>query len=108
MHIAVAGAHLSGQPLNRQLTSRGATLVATTQTAPVYRLYALKTEPAKPGLVRVGDDEGAGAVEVEVWDLDPTSFAVFVDEIPKTAVGKFRKTALRERFAKRPEATHAS
>ena len=23
----------------------------------------------------------------------------FVDEIPKTAVGKFRKTALRERFA---------
>ena len=26
----------------------------------------------------------------------------FVDEIPKTAVGKFRKTALRERFAKAP------
>ena len=24
----------------------------------------------------------------------------FVDEIPKTAVGKFRKTALREQFAK--------
>jgi fatty-acyl-CoA synthase len=29
----------------------------------------------------------------------------FVDEIPKTAVGKFRKTALRERFAKQPAAT---
>jgi fatty-acyl-CoA synthase len=26
----------------------------------------------------------------------------FVDEIPKTAVGKFRKTALREQFAKQP------
>ena len=26
----------------------------------------------------------------------------FVDEIPKTAVGKFRKTALREQFAKEP------
>src|SRR6478672_8903137 len=30
MRIAVVGAHLSGQPLNHQLTSRGATLVATT------------------------------------------------------------------------------
>jgi fatty-acyl-CoA synthase len=27
----------------------------------------------------------------------------FVDEIPKTAVGKFRKTALRERFVSQPE-----
>ena len=26
----------------------------------------------------------------------------FVDEIPKTAVGKFRKTALREQFATEP------
>ena len=29
----------------------------------------------------------------------------FVDEIPKTAVGKFRKTALREEFAKQPAET---
>ena len=29
----------------------------------------------------------------------------FVDEIPKTAVGKFRKTALREQFAKQPAET---
>jgi fatty-acyl-CoA synthase len=27
----------------------------------------------------------------------------FVDEIPKTAVGKFRKTALRDQFATSPE-----
>ena len=32
----------------------------------------------------------------------------FVSEIPKTGVGKFRKTALRERFATRTEATPAS
>ncbi len=32
----------------------------------------------------------------------------FVDEIPKTGVGKFRKTALRERFAARKEAAPAS
>jgi fatty-acyl-CoA synthase len=31
------------------------------------------------------------------WQL-PERFE-FVDEIPKTAVGKFRKTALRERYA---------
>jgi fatty-acyl-CoA synthase len=34
------------------------------------------------------------------WQL-PDRFE-FVDEIPKTAVGKFRKTALREQFAKAP------
>jgi len=80
--IAVVGAHLSGQPLNRQLTSRGATLVTTTRTSPVYRLYALPTEPPKPGLVRVGEVDGAGAIEVEVWELEPAAFASFVDEIP--------------------------
>jgi len=32
----------------------------------------------------------------------------FVDEIPKTAVGKFRKTALRERFAQAPVAASSS
>jgi fatty-acyl-CoA synthase len=31
----------------------------------------------------------------------------FVDELPKTAVGKFRKTALREQFAKTPAETSA-
>lgn len=83
MRIAVVGAHLSGEPLNGQLTSRGATLVAATRTAPVYRLVALPTEPPKPGLLRVGGDaDGAGAVEVEVWELDAAGFGSFVDEIP--------------------------
>ena len=80
--LAVVGAHLSGEPLNHQLTSRGATFVVATRTAPVYRLYALTTAPPKPGLVRVGDVAGAGAVEVEVWALDAASFGSFVDEIP--------------------------
>ena len=39
-----AGAHLTGQPLNHQLTDRGAMLERSTTTAPVYRLFAL--EPA--------------------------------------------------------------
>ena len=40
------------------------------------------------------------------WWL-PDSYE-FVDEIPKTGVGKFRKTALRERFAGRKESAPAS
>ena len=74
--IAVVGAHLEGQPLHHQLTSRGAGLVQRTTTAPSYRMYALATEPPKPGLVRVAD--GGGAVEVEVWALEPEGFATFV------------------------------
>ena len=79
-HLAVAGAHLSGQPLNHQLTDRDATLVTTTTTVPAYRFYALDTVPPKPGLVRVAT--GGAAVEVEVWSLDPAAFADFVDAIP--------------------------
>ena len=37
------------------------------------------------------------------WWL-PDRFEI-VDEIPKTAVGKFRKTALREQFAQQPAET---
>jgi fatty-acyl-CoA synthase len=40
--------------------------------------------------------------QVAKWWL-PDSFE-FVDEIPKTAVGKFRKTALREQFVREPSA----
>jgi len=34
--LAVAGAHLTGLPLNHQLTELGAKLVRTVRTAPVY------------------------------------------------------------------------
>jgi allophanate hydrolase len=87
--LAVVGAHLLGQPLNHQLTDRGATLEQVTVTAPVYRLHALATDPPKPGLVRVappgrgraGEPPG-GAVEVEVWGLGAAAFADFVDHVP--------------------------
>jgi allophanate hydrolase len=82
VRLAVVGAHLSGQPLNHQLTERAATLVATTRTAPTYRLYALATTPPKPGLVRVAPPAEGHAIEVEVWELAPAAFATFVDEIP--------------------------
>ena len=46
--LAVVGAHLRGQPLNHQLTSRGAVFIRATQTADCYQLFALAgTKPAK-------------------------------------------------------------
>ena len=89
--LAVVGAHLSGQPLNDQLVSRGATLAARTTTAARYRLVALAdTVPPKPGLFRVGADEGGGAaIEVEVWDIPTSEFGSFVAAVPAPlAIGK--------------------
>ena len=81
VQVAVVGAHLSGQPLNWQLTDRKATLVRTARTAPGYSLYALAgTMPAKPGLIR--DGAGAGLIELEIWEMDFAGFGSFVAEIP--------------------------
>lgn len=78
--VAVVGAHLSGQPLNGQLTERGARLIESTTTSPSYRLYALETMPPKPGLVRVGS--GGASIEVEVWEMPFEHFGSFVALIP--------------------------
>ena len=80
--VAVVGAHLTGQPLNKQLVEREARLVKTCRTAPEYRLYALKgTVPPKPGLERVLNGPGH-AIEVEVWSLTTEAFGSFVALIP--------------------------
>jgi allophanate hydrolase len=82
--LAVVGAHLSGEPLNHQLTGAGGVLVRACRTAPKYRLYALpNTTPAKPGMVRADVDSGAGtAIEVEVWALPVAAFGDFVARVP--------------------------
>ena len=85
VRLAVVGAHLTGMPLNRELTERGAQLVRTTRTAPCYRLFALPgTTPPKPGLLHVEPGEAGGtqgpvgaAIEVEVWDLPKAAFGSF-------------------------------
>jgi allophanate hydrolase len=80
--VAVVGAHLTGQPLNWQLTQRGARLMKTCRTARGYRLYALDaTIPPKPGLVRDDAFEGPG-IEVEVWAMAAEHFGSFVAAIP--------------------------
>jgi allophanate hydrolase len=80
--LAVVGAHLTGQPLNWQLTERGARCVRTCRTAAGYRLYALdRTMPPKPGLVRDPGFAGPG-IEVEVWAVPEDRFGGFVAAVP--------------------------
>jgi len=80
LKIAVVGAHLSGQPLNPQLTGAGGTLARTAKTATHYRLFALPgTTPPKPGLVRTPHD--GHAIDLEVWELDPAEFGRFVSRV---------------------------
>ncbi len=81
IEIAVVGAHLSGMPLNGELTALGATFMRATTTTADYRLFALPGgPPARPGLVRVA--EGGAAVALEVWAMPPEGFGRFVAGIP--------------------------
>ncbi len=87
IEVAVVGAHLTGQPLNPQLTAIGATLVRPARTAPAYRLYALPGTPARPGLVRVA--ENGAAIDCEVWAVPLRNFGGFVAGIaPPLGIGK--------------------
>jgi allophanate hydrolase len=82
MKIAVVGAHLSGMPLNAQLTERGAQLSQATSTAASYRLYTLPgTVPPKPGLRRVSAD--GAAIALEVWDMPQDQVGSFLALIPQ-------------------------
>jgi allophanate hydrolase len=81
IEIAVVGAHLSGMPLNRELTDRGGSFLRATTTTADYRLFALPGgPPARPGLIRVG--AGGAAIALEVWSLPPEGFGRFVAGIP--------------------------
>jgi allophanate hydrolase len=89
--LVVVGAHLAGQPLNSQLTERGAKLLETTRTTSEYRLYALaNTTPPKPGLVYEPGFDGPG-IEVEVWDMPIESVGSFLALIPQPlSIGSVR------------------
>ncbi len=78
--LAVCGAHMSGLPLNRDLTRLGARLIRACRTAPQYRLFALAGgPPQRPGLLR---DPSGSAIAVEVWGLPRTALGDFVQTIP--------------------------
>jgi allophanate hydrolase len=79
--IAVVGAHLSGMALNGELTELGGRLLEATATAPDYKLYALDTTPAKPGMLRVATGTGS-SISLELWALSAAAFGKFVAAIP--------------------------
>ena len=86
--IAVCGAHMSGLPLNHQLTDRGAYLLQSTRSAPAYRLYALPGgPPQRPGMVRVARD--GVSIELEVWAVPLHAVGSFINGIPSPlAIGR--------------------
>ncbi|MDR7093824.1 allophanate hydrolase [Hydrogenophaga laconesensis] len=90
VRVAVCGAHLTGLPLNHQLTSRGARLVGSPTSAPEYRFYALAGGPVqRPGMVRV--PEGGAAIAMEVWEVPAPLFGSFVAGIPAPlGIGKVK------------------
>jgi allophanate hydrolase len=80
--MAVVGAHLSGEPLNWQMTQRRARLIGTVRTHGDYRLYRLpNSTPAKPGMVFSPGFAGKG-IEVEVWAMPEETVGSFLQGIP--------------------------
>ena len=80
--LVVCGAHMRGMPLAGELHALGARLVRATATAPSYRLFALPGgPPARPGLVRVGGEEGV-AIAVEVWRLRAAALGELLTRVP--------------------------
>lgn len=75
--FVVCGAHMSGLPLNHELTSRCARYLGTTKTAREYRLFALP-DGRRAGIVRM---EGGAAIEVELWALPLTAIGGFLENV---------------------------
>jgi allophanate hydrolase len=70
------GAHMSGLPLNRQVTSLGGRFIRDAATVPSYRLYALGN---RPGLVRTVDGT---AIDGEVWALPASAIGPLLALVP--------------------------
>ena len=89
--IVVVGAHLTGMPLNKELTGPGGRLLKSCRTADGYKLFALpNTTPPKPGMVWEPGAASQG-IAVEVWELPAAAFGQFVARIPAPlGVGKIR------------------
>ena len=72
------GAHMSGLPLNVQLTGLGGRFLAEASTAAEYRLHALG---ARPGLVRAAAGQG-GSIAGEVWALPTAAIGALLAQVP--------------------------
>ncbi|MEV5962647.1 allophanate hydrolase [Kribbella sp. NPDC051952] len=84
--LAVAGAHLTGQPLNDELVRRGGRLVHAARTASSYRMYLV--DGPRPGLTPTGSGDPGPGIEVEVWSLPTGELGSFLSTIaPPLAIG---------------------
>ena len=80
--VAVCGAHMTGLPLNPELTARDGQFQRTAKTSPYYQFYALAGgPPARPGLVRTSSAQGAG-IALEIWSLPKSALGDFMGGIP--------------------------
>ncbi len=70
------GAHMSGLPLNHQVTQLGGRLLREDHTTAAYRLHALGN---RPGLVRAPN---GAAIAGEVWALPTTSIGTLLAQVP--------------------------
>jgi allophanate hydrolase len=70
------GAHMSGLPLNPQITSLGGRFLRVARTEPVYRLHAMGN---RPGMARA--PQGA-AIAGEVWALPATAIGALLAQVP--------------------------
>ena len=82
IELVVVGAHLSGMPLNHELTSRNARFLRAGPTTKDYKLFALAGGPPfRPGLMRV--PEGTGSqIATEVWALSAEGLGSFITGVP--------------------------
>ena len=78
--IAVFGLHLKGFQLETQLTDLGAVFKETTQTVAEYKMYALETAPAKPGVEK--DLTNGSALEVDIWSIPESKVGAFLKLLP--------------------------
>jgi allophanate hydrolase len=88
--LAVAGAHLSGQPLNPDLLRLGGQLAYTARTDASYRMFEIPGPLRRPGLIRRnGAIPGAGdGIEVEVWRLPASRMgSLLASVLPPLAIG---------------------
>lgn len=87
VRVAVAGAHLRGQPLHADLMKTGARFVRGARTAPRYRFCAfLELKPPRPALLR--DEQRAGAAYIELYDIPLAGFGALVASVaPPLTIG---------------------
>jgi allophanate hydrolase len=70
------GAHMSGLPLNAQITRLGGRFLRTARTTPSYRLHALGNRPA------MARGEPGAAVAGEVWALPTAAIGALLALVP--------------------------